>query len=75
MQFSSTYVVSFGNQSMDIWNVAAAFPLLLLTGSRILWGKEDQTLLSFGKMSTLPLGIIPARCLPYCYMVFKDFTF
>lgn len=43
----------FGDQSMDIWSVAAAFPFLLLTESSILWGIKDQALVSFGKMSNL----------------------
>ena len=56
-----------------VWTLKCCcwFSLLLLTGSRVLWRKEDQTLLSFGKMSNLPLCSIPARCLPYCY----NFTF
>lgn len=64
----------FGNQSMDIWNVTAAF-LLLLTGSRVLWGTEERASLSFGKVSNLPLCSSPAGCFPYCYVVCQDFTF
>jgi hypothetical protein len=67
--------VSVADQSVDIRNAAAPFPLLLLTGSRVLRKIEDQALPFFSKISNPPLCSIPDGHLPYYHMVFKDFPY
>lgn len=52
MWFSSTYVVSFWKSECGHLKCCHCFSLLLLGGSRVLWGIKDQVLL-FGKMSNL----------------------
>lgn len=57
---------------IDIGSVAAAFPLLPLTGPRVLWGIEAEAPLAFGKCYSLHSAVFPPAILPTVTWHFKS---